>query len=142
MADEQWETYSQYRNQLVSSLQASYEHFDKAILTLAGGGLALSIAFIEKIAPLAQAKAKCVLVASWFFLCFAILCNLISFLLSQLALRCQIEYADKGLGCKQEEYLTKRNPFSIWVTGLNWAAAIWFVVAVLGIAVFAAINVF
>ena len=50
--------YAEYRGRLEVRLQAAYDQFDKAILTLSGGALALSIGFIKDVVPLKQAAWK------------------------------------------------------------------------------------
>jgi hypothetical protein len=133
--------YRQYRRQLVSLLQASYEHFDRAILALSGGGLALSLAFVKDIVPLSKNECRAMLVISWCLFAASILCTLISFLMSQQAIHRQIEYADKYYGENKEEYLTRPNIFSSWVTGLNIASAVSFFFAVIATVIFAAISI-
>lgn len=67
--------------------------FDKAVLTLSGGALALSIAFIRDIAP--NMNSKNWLIASW--LCFgvSILFILFSFITSQIDCYRALEAGDK-----------------------------------------------
>ena len=54
-----------YYELLTKGLQYSTEQFDKAVLYVASGALALSITFIDKLVPLASASAKTYLVSSW-----------------------------------------------------------------------------
>ena len=49
MDEQALKLYAEYRGRLEAQLQAAYDQFDKAILTLSGGALALSIGFIKDV---------------------------------------------------------------------------------------------
>ena len=51
----EYEVYLEERKLLVDAEREGARTFDKAILTLAAGALALSITFLEKVVPVAQA---------------------------------------------------------------------------------------
>ena len=81
--DDGWaRLYTDYRAQLVTGLQSSYDQFDKAILQLSSGGLALSLGFIREIVPLRESTFKPVLILSWVLFGVAILSTLWSYITS------------------------------------------------------------
>jgi hypothetical protein len=63
--------------------------FDKLIATIATGSLGLSIVFIDKIAHTLNHGTKYLLILSWSSLLAALFFNLLSFMLSQNAIRRQ-----------------------------------------------------
>src|SRR5580658_7082357 len=54
--------------------------YDKAILTLSGGALALSLAFIKDVVAPATAQHNCLLYAAWALLVLALASNISAFL--------------------------------------------------------------
>lgn len=87
---------AQYREWLVSADQKSQESFDKTVLTLSGGALALSFAFIKDIVGDGSIISAGLLVASWCAWAASLSCVLVSFLFSQFALRKAISQVDAG----------------------------------------------
>src|SRR5581483_1659905 len=63
--------------------QEAAKSFDKAMLTLSAGAFALSVAFLEKIAPSPRAWTCFFLVPAWGGFLFSIYCVLMSFLIGQ-----------------------------------------------------------
>jgi heme exporter protein D len=81
-----------YREMLVAAHQKSSESYDKALMTLAGGALALSITFLHDIAPKPVHKGW--LAWSWALLALSLLLTVASFLLSQKAILREIAKRD------------------------------------------------
>jgi len=88
---EEYKIYSEERKILVAAEQNTAQQFDKYILTLAAGALALSITFIKQIAPNPNPNSLCLLLIAWFLFSLSILSTLISHLTSQSACRRQVE---------------------------------------------------
>jgi hypothetical protein len=82
-----------YRQSLVEAHQKSSDAYDKAIMTLAGGGLAISITFVHEVAPHPVHKGW--LAWSWGLLALSLGLIFLSFLASQYAISRRIKEWDK-----------------------------------------------
>lgn len=78
----------QYARQSYSALQASYRDFDRAIFTISGGALILSVTFADEIA--ADPRCVGVIRAAWIAFTVAMLMTLTSYITSQKELAEQI----------------------------------------------------
>jgi hypothetical protein len=85
-----------YRDHLVEALHAASQDYDRAVMTLASGTLALSVTFAHNIAPTPVAWSRNLLVGSWALLGLALIAILISLLTSQGGLRRAIADVDAG----------------------------------------------
>jgi hypothetical protein len=74
-AREDWELFHQ--GQVEQEKQ-----FDKNLITIAAGSFGVSLAFIDKIVPIASATHKSLLFASWAFFGVCLVVSLLGFLLS------------------------------------------------------------
>lgn len=83
-----------YREWLVKAHHAASEAYDKAVMTLSGGALAISLAFIRDVTPHPHHKGW--IAASWSLLAASLLLILVSFLTSQSGLLQAIGRLDKG----------------------------------------------
>ena len=70
--------------ELLALYKQASQDFDKQIIYVAGGGLALSIGFVKDIVKVASSGSLGFLMATWAFLAFTLLINLISYLVSTL----------------------------------------------------------
>lgn len=70
------------RNKISDTIEASQSDFEKNLVYLSAGSLALSIGFIEKIIKLQDASSKWLLITSWCLLASTLLLNLASHLIS------------------------------------------------------------
>jgi hypothetical protein len=129
------------RKLLVAGQQSSYQQFDKAILALSTGGLALSVTFLRDIFQQKLIVDKWMLVASWGLFCLAILLTLSSFLTSQYAYGRQLEITEDYYVRKNKEALTAKNKFSRATAVLNIVSAVSFILAVISTIVFVTINI-
>lgn len=71
-----------YLDNLYKAYNYCVEQFDKYVLYISSGALGVSFSFIEKIVPLATAKYKYILIASWYILGAVILFALFTHYLS------------------------------------------------------------
>ncbi len=127
---------AEYRKSLVAAEQKSQEDFDKTVLSLSGGALGISFAFLKDIAgpqPIAQSGF---LLAAWFAWAFSTFSVLTSYYLSHLALRHAIGQVDDGTIFKQAPGGVLARLTAI----LNATGAILFLVGVCCITVFAVAN--
>jgi hypothetical protein len=126
------------RKSLVSALLDQSSSYDKWVLTLASGALAISLTFIEKIVPHPQTQTINYLIGAWSTFGLSILMTLLSFLFSQKACLKNIEIIENRL--KTNNYPAS-NKFTI-VTGiLNWLSMALFLTGVALLIVFAVNNI-
>lgn len=133
------ETYLRERAQLIEMETSTAEHNDRAALTLSAGALALSLTFIEKIAPNPLPTTLCMIGASWLCFILSIVAVLFSFQASQIACRRQREIIDKIYETGRSD-IDEANAASRWTEWLNYISFGFFVVGVLLLANFAWIN--
>ena len=76
----------EYRNILIHSEQKSIESYDKSLLTLSGGALAISLVFIEKIIGNTEMDVPTILFLAWTCWVITIIGTLASFYFSHLAM--------------------------------------------------------
>ena len=127
---------AEYRKLLVAAEQKSQEDFDKTVLSLSGGALAISFAFLKDIVGPQPIVQSCFLLVAWFAWAFSTFSVLISYYLSHLALRRAIGQVDDGTISQQ----TPGGAFACWTAILNATGAVFFLVGVCCITVFAVAN--
>jgi hypothetical protein len=119
------------RERLLALHESTTQAFDKAIMTLAGGALAVSISFIHDVAH--HPRHKGIIGASWSFFVLSLLLILWSFLTSERATRRMIhQMADPDAESIPEGRMTD------W---LNWGSAGSFLVGVVCLVLFAVLNI-
>jgi hypothetical protein len=82
-----------YRQWLVEAYQKSSDAYDKAVMTLAGGALGISLAFVHQVAP--HPTHKTWLAVSWVLLAVSLLLIFLSFWTSQQTLLREINKRDR-----------------------------------------------
>ena len=140
MREPQWDL---YKEQLVSAREdqrASSDDFDKNVMTLSSGALALSVAFIKDVVHLPDAIWRQLLIASWVLFSAAVLATLLSFLCSGRALEKHITYLKKYYIDRDDNYLNKQSRWSWWVAACAVFGASAFVGGVLSTVIFASVN--
>lgn len=135
---DEYQVYLEERKQLVTSERDTAQQFDKAILTLAAGALALSITFIHEIAPHPKLFSICFLIIAWGLFCLSLLSTLISFLTSQAACRRQREILDHDISGKTA--VSTVNCGASWTNGLNYFSISFFILGIVFLITFSAIN--
>jgi hypothetical protein len=136
---DQGEQLSEYRRLLVSAEQKAQEDYDKTVLTLSGGALAVSFAFVKDIlgeGPILQVGW---LVAAWVQWAISVTSMLVSFYVSRWALRETILQCDAEV--RGEECGPPGNKFVTTLRVLNAAGALFFVLGVLAMTVFVSCNI-
>ncbi len=114
-----------YRNVLLKGLYEQQTAFDKGILTLASGALALSLLFIERVCPGPNKRMVCLLVAAWAGFAVSILATLVSFLTANKGHECQIKNLEaEAEGSERAKCLSK------WTSRLNLASIVLFILGV------------
>jgi len=128
MAVDPW---SRDRERLLALHEATTQAFDKAIMTLSGGALAVSISFIHDVAH--HPRHKPLIGVSWGAFGLSLLLILWSFLTSERATRRMVhQMADAEAEEIAEGTLTDV---------LNWSSAASFVVGVVCLVIFAVLNI-
>jgi len=138
--DENRDAYQKYleeRKLLVSAERETAQQFDKSILTLAGGALALSITFIDKIAPCPKESSIFFLVNAWGLFCLSLLITLISFLTSQAACRTQRDILDDDISGEETGRVNKP---ALWTNRLNYLSIGAFILGIIALVVFCTFN--
>lgn len=129
------EEYLSERKLLVDAERMASQDFDKAILTLAGGALGLSITFMKQIAP--NPKLIGLLGGSWFCLSVSLLTLLISFQFSRKAQQRAQDILKYYYSHGKED---KKNIPDRVTTCLNWASLYACFFGVVLLAVFSLFN--
>jgi len=121
------------RRKWIEILQKTSAQFDKTIMVLSSGAIALSVSFLKDIVC-DRFEMKGVLFVSWISFGASLVCNLVSYLTSQLGYIENIKQIDD----------INYNPspkWNQWTWGLNISSLTLFVVGVLLMLVFCASNV-
>ena len=118
-----------YREHLVLARQASQDAYDKALLSLSGGALGLSMAFLDKIAAEEAVSSQCLL-AAWVLWTASLLLVLFSHFFSHQGLSRALFILDSGAEADVTRGMAVR--FTKWCNalgGLAFLAGVCFMVA-------------
>lgn len=110
--------------------------FDKAMLTLSAGALALSISFIHQVAP--APRYVCLLLVVWAGFVAALLATLVSFLVGQVSMRRHREIMDNRYANKRDD---ERNAAATWTHALNISSIVFFATGAALFVIFCALNI-
>jgi len=130
---------NEYRKHLWDALRAGQEQYDKYLLTLSGGGLAISLTLVKDVFGPTVAWTT-VLALSWALFCLSIIATIASFMTSQKSLRRHLANYEEFLTTGMDEKLRARNPLETLTTALNYASGTFFLAAVAATIVFASVN--
>jgi len=83
-----------YRTELIACEQKAQTSFDRTVIALSGGALAISFAFIEKLIETGTPQSLSALKVAWVAWIASLACVLISHYFSALAMRRAIKQAD------------------------------------------------
>lgn len=131
--------YLQHRNYLITTSLAQIGQFDKLIVTLSGGALALSLTFIKEISPTPSPTSKWLVLAAWIFFTGSLVSTLFSHLTSHKDADFEIKKLDESYE-KQEDVYNPANPFRNKTVWLNRISATAFLLGLLLLVAFASIN--
>lgn len=116
------------RKRLTDLHEKATESFDRAVMTLAGGALGISLAFVHDVAP--TPRHKVVLGVSWLLFALSLLLSLLSFLTMERAVVTMVGKYDR------EEHIERGKLTDI----LNWGAALSLISGVVSLVTFAWLN--
>ena len=137
-----YEIYLEERKLLIQAEKEGSQQFDKAILTLAAGALAISITFINQIAPHPKPGTICFLAWGWVAFGMSLISTLVSFFTSQKACRKQIAILEHDvLDKKESESNKQKNDWAIWTNYLNIVSILAFVIGVIFLGYFSISNI-
>jgi len=134
------DVYRQICDQIEAGRRSGSEEYDKAILTLSSGFLALSIAFVKDVVPLTHVIWMPALIASWVLFAVSVLSTLISFVVSQHAYDVQKQNLDDYFLHNIEDACHRPNQLTTATTALNYLSGLCFIAAVVLTIVFASAN--
>jgi TRAP-type C4-dicarboxylate transport system permease small subunit len=120
-----------YRDWLVKAHHTASQDYDKAVMTLAAGGLGISLAFIKDIAP--HPNGVWMIAVGWSCLAASLLLIFVSYLTSQQRLLEQISQLDHPGNAA-------RQIFGGWTRRLNWISGAAFIAGVVFVVAFAVYN--
>ena len=135
-----WDAFIEERKTLFQTAKEASDQYSKAILTLAGGSLALSITFIKEIAPSPTERSLLFLVIAWIVYAVSMLATTTSFLLGQFAYLRQIEISQASLLDSSGTSVEVSNKYSPWMKGLDVAGLMLFAAGLALTLVFATMN--
>jgi len=130
------EQLQKYRSWLIETERKAQEDFDKTVISLSGGALGISFAFVKDIVgnkPLTNSRF---LMGSWIAWGVSVTCVLASFYFSQQALRRAIKQVDQDEIYEQ----TPGGFLSKLTTVLNALSALLFLVGLVFIVIFVSNN--
>ncbi|MFA8394802.1 hypothetical protein ACEPUD_32420 [Burkholderia ubonensis] len=125
------EIFKSYRSEIDKRHLSNAENFDKAILTYANAGLALSITLFKDAFSRAGLSGQALLAVSWAGFTLSVLFVIASFLLSQRALLDQVGLAEKYL-LGFDDSCNRDSRWKHLSDGATYCAAAGFYVGVLG----------
>ena len=129
--------WNEFRNSVYETKSKSQDDFEKYINVIASGGLAITIAFFDKIVDIHKSNYIFLIILGWVLLVTTLLTNLISHYLS-------ISYAQKTIDeINEKKYddvftnVKKRNRFIKFLNGLSIGTL---VIGIVSIIVFVTLN--
>ncbi len=138
--DVEYEVYLDERRPLIEAEQKGAQQFDKAILTLAGGALAISLTFIKNIAPHPKVWTIYWLALAWIAFIVSLLSTLCSFLTSQSACRKQRDILENEFFNSEDSH-NENNISALWTKRLNLFSIILFVLGIIFLSIFSIGNI-
>jgi hypothetical protein len=88
--EQRYQLYLEERKLLIGAEAEGARSFDKAVLMVASGSFAVSIAFLKDVVPVPLPQSRWLILVAWFFFAASILSIIGSFLTTQAACRKQI----------------------------------------------------
>lgn len=137
--DPQRQEYLQHRNYLIATSIDQMGQFDKLIVTLSGGALALSLTFIKDISPNPIPCSKWLIFGAWGFFTISLVSVLLSHLTSHKDMEFEIDKLDDNYKNQEENYNPK-NPFKKTTIFLNRLSTVTFLLGLFFLVTFASIN--
>jgi hypothetical protein len=138
-ARDRWDAFIEERKTLFQTAKEASDQYSKAILTLAGGSLALSITFIKDIAPSPSQRSLLFLGLAWIVYAVSMLSTTTSFLLGEFAYMRQIDLSQAAL-LEPRGSTVATNRYVPWMKGLDIAGLLLFALGLALTLLFATMN--
>jgi len=138
--EQRQEFYMTIRQNLIDSKRANAENYDKSILSLSTASLGFSLAFLTRSSSSNPLVASGYLEWSWILFIGAISLTLASFLVSQQAIKRQLDRASRYYKKNDRSALDEVNWLARWVTWLAYGAGVAFLIAICLTARFVSLN--
>ncbi|RZN52413.1 hypothetical protein [Escherichia sp. E13S3] len=132
--------FATYKAEVEKRELSNTDNYDKHILTLSSAGLAISLTVFKDIAPQGQTAHIWLLFSAWVLFGCAILSTIFSFLISNAALRAELEIAHKYYIEEDESVFGKVSLISKVLSWVNRFSGIFFVLAISSVITFGVIN--
>lgn len=132
--------FATYKAEVEKRELSNTDNYDKHILTLSSAGLAISLTVFKDIAPQGQTAHIWLLYSAWVLFGCAILSTIFSFLISNAALRAELEIAHKYYIEEDESVFGKVSLISKVLSWVNRFSGIFFVLAISSVITFGVIN--
>lgn len=132
--------FATYKAEVDKRELSNTDNYDKNILTLSSAGLAISLTVFKDIAPHDQTAYVWLLYSAWVLFGCAILATILSFLISNAALRAELEIAHKYYIEEDESVFGKVSLESMVLKWVNGFSGGFFVLAIISVITFGVIN--
>lgn len=132
--------YATFKAEVDKRELSNTDNYDKSILTLSSAGLAISLTVFKDIAPHGQTAHIWPLYSAWVLFGCAILATIFSFLISNAALKSELEIAYKYYIEEDESVFGKVSLISKILGWVNRFSGGFFVLAIISVITFGVIN--
>lgn len=140
VSEERRTLHGEYRKDLLARQLSNSENFDRSILSLSSGILAVSVAFVRGSTAPQALQHTALLSTSWVAFAVAIVFTLASFVTSQKAIEKHLEFAAQYYLQNQDDALGRNSGFRTATSWLGGLAGISFVVGIGFTIAFAILN--
>lgn len=137
--DEEKKLFERHQSQAWSDMQSSSDEYDKAVLAMSSGGLALSVGFIKDIAP-HMFWYPC-LIVSWVLFGASIFSVITSFRMGMFAQREYLKQIERFYLQGDVNAFNAKNKLTKATEVCNWLSGAFLFLAVLFTVIFASVNV-
>lgn len=128
----------EYRKQCLDLSFKAQEDYDKGVMTLSGGGLGISLTFIDKFIQLKTGACVNLLFTSWIFWILSLCCVLYSYYSANKAMLKTVEQIDSGKDPYEEN---RGGIFNSLTHLLNICSGVFFVLGIVSVILFVFTNI-
>ena len=133
--------YKSYRDELLKRDLSNTESYDKAVLFLSSAALGVSTSTIDTFVPLNTANQLILLKYGWGLLALTVIFSLAAYLISNKAIKIELEHAEKYYLEEKDEFLNKKNKYRGANTAVNYSVGVTLSLALVLIMYFIFLNI-